>query len=64
MRKTYKKMFDNICLDEKIDEIILKKTIYKQKSFISKKIIITLSIFVLVIFTSIGIVYAEEIIKK
>ena len=64
MKKTYKEEFDKICLDKKMDEIILNKTIYKSQNNLLKIVVVTLSILLFISITSIGIVYAKEIVEK
>ena len=64
MKKAYKKLFNNIHLDKNIDNIILNKTIYKKNNVMLKRIIISLSVLLIISITSIGIVYADEIVEK
>ena len=64
MKKTYKEEFDKIYLDKKMDEIILNKTIYKSQNNLLKIVVVTLSILLFISITSIGIVYAKEIVEK
>ena len=64
MKKTYKEIFDNVHLDKSVDNKILNKTIYKNNNFVLKKIIVPLLLVFIVSITSIGIVYANEIVEK
>lgn len=61
MKRIYKETFDCVHLNPKLDEAILNKTIYNSQKKLTKKLAIALSIFIVFIFASIGIVYAEEI---
>ncbi|MBR6518003.1 MAG: hypothetical protein IKT40_14310 [Bacilli bacterium] len=64
MKRIYKETFDCVHLNPKLDEVILNKTIYNSQKKLTKKLAIALSIFIIFIFASIGITYAEEIVEQ
>lgn len=64
MKKIYKEAFNNIHLSKDIDNKVFAKTIYKKNNFMLKNVIVTISILLFISITSLGIVYAKEIVEK
>jgi len=64
MKKIYKETFSNIHLSKDIDNKVFAKTIYKKNNPMLKNVIVAFSIVLFISITSLGIVYAKEIVEK